>query len=587
MNVKRLALFTAAALACLQTQAQPAYELNWRDAFTPFADPLNTQPAQLHQPLRLQIPAELTEPSPAAKPTVPAASAADHNHANDKAAVDNTSSATAPDVLPANANNGRETTTAPTTVPASLSCATAEQAANLASPQQALVLLRNSQPASAKNKLELTDSADEALLLTLPQAVQLALCHNPQIRLSWSQIAQQAAALGQARSAWLPQLNASANRQRSQLRYPQSAFPADREYRSTYASPQTIGLRWRLWDFGARRAQDDAARLQLQAALASQNEAAYQTLVEVLHKYTDVQIATSQLRAQRAIRAVAQRNLETAQRRYKQGAASTHDTLQAMSDLARSNLEISRYQGEYNKALAQLIYVLGLPANTPVFLENASPLPQNKEQQTQTDMLMRKALDDWLEAMKQHHPAIKAAQAHWQAAQAHIKAAQSEGLPTVDVSYNYYRNGRPDQSISSMRSREKLVGITLNIPLFDGFANTYKVRSAQAVAEQKAVEYQNTQQQVLQEMVATHADAQSAWRNLNAANGLLLVSQEALASTQRLYQSGATDILQLNHALSNLKQAQQEQIQAQAQWLRARLKLWLAEAQTAPPPVMQ
>lgn len=489
------------------------------------------------------------------------------------------SESSSPNAPSVDTGSSDEAATASTTVLATLSCAMAEQAASLASPQQALTLLKNNQPTSTEQTPRQPGGPDKPLLLTLPQAIQLALCHNPKVRLSWSQIAQQAAALGQARSAWLPQLSAGMGRQRSQLRYPQAAAPSGRAYRNTYASTQNVGLRWRLWDFGARSAQTDAARLQLQAALASQNEAVYQTLVDVLQKYTDAQIAHSRLHAQHALRVVAQRSLETTRRRQKQGASSMHDSLHAMSDLARTNLEISRYQGDYSKTLAQLIYMLGLPANTPVLLENISASPLNAKQQKETNALMHKALDEWLQNMRQNHPTIKAAHAQWQAAQANIKAAQAEGLPTIDVSYNYYRNGRPDQSLSSMRSRERLVGITLTIPLFDGFATTYKVRNAQAIARQKAVEYQATEQQVLQDMVSTYADAQSAWRTLNAANGLLVIAREAQQSTQRLYQRGAADILQLNHALSNLEQAQQEQAQAQAEWLHARLKLWLAEVQ--------
>lgn len=577
MNVKRLAILTLAALTSLHTHAQPAYTRNWRDGFTPWTDPLRAQPKQLQQPLQLQIPVELHAPSPALqRPQPEPAQKTAPSDAIPRAAMSSKSSS--PNATSVNTSNSDEAAAA-STVLATLSCATAEQAASLASPQQALALLKNNQPTSTEQTPRQPSDLDKPLLLTLPQAIQLALCHNPKVRLSWSQIAQQAAALGQARSAWLPQLSAGMGRQRSQLRYPQAAAPSGRAYRNTYASTQNVGLRWRLWDFGARSAQTDAARLQLQATLANQNEAVYQTLVDVLQKYTDAQIAHSRLHAQHALRVVAQRSLETTRRRQKQGASSMHDSLHAMSDLARTNLEISRYQGDYSKTLAQLIYMLGLPANTPVLLESISASRLNAKQQKETNALMHKALDEWLQNMRQNHPTIKAARAQWQAAQANIQAAQAEGLPSIDVSYNYYRNGRPNQSLSSMRNRERLVGITLTIPLFDGFATTYKVRNAQAIAKQKAVEYQATEQQVLQDMVSTYADAQSAWRTLNAANGLLVIAREAQQSTQRLYQRGAADILQLNHALSNLEQAQQEQAQAQAEWLRARLKLWLAEVQ--------
>src|SRR5262245_21201118 len=45
--------------------------------------------------------------------------------------------------------------------------------------------------------------------LTFVGAVDLALCANPQTRSAWAQAHQQAAALGRAESAWLPQISAT------------------------------------------------------------------------------------------------------------------------------------------------------------------------------------------------------------------------------------------------------------------------------------------------------------------------------------------------------------------------------------------
>jgi len=53
-----------------------------------------------------------------------------------------------------------------------------------------------------------------SLALTLAEAVDLALCHNPQLKSAWAAIRVQAAALGQARAAYLPTFAVSASRQR-------------------------------------------------------------------------------------------------------------------------------------------------------------------------------------------------------------------------------------------------------------------------------------------------------------------------------------------------------------------------------------
>jgi hypothetical protein len=55
----------------------------------------------------------------------------------------------------------------------------------------------------------------------------------------------------------------------------------------------------------------------------------------------------------------------------------------------------------------------------------------------------------------------------------------------------------------------------------------------------------------------------------------LLISQESLQFAQTLEQSRTANILQLNQALANLQYAQQEHSQTQAEWLRARLRVWV------------
>ena len=537
----------------LRLTSTAPYEQNWRDVFTPLADPLHTRPSKLDSDLSLQLPPELMR------------------------------GLSKPGDLVGDVASRRTL---------ALPCADAAQASDLDNPQQALNALQSSQQPTAFGPRP---------LLTLPEAIQLALCHNPQVRTSWSQIAQQAAALGQARSAYMPQLTVGMSRQRDRLDYPDTPYPES----TLFARSPNLGLTWRLLDFGARSARTEVARWQLQAALASQDASMVKALGDVLQTYFDAQTAQARWQAQQGIVPLVQRSLQAAQRKQEHGAGSSNDTLQALTALAQANLELSRSEGDYQKATANLTFTLGLPPSSIYQLDamdttedsqdvwepgqqpqaassdhsrsrvNPSPLPQ----QDHTHHLMQKTLADWMALVQQQHPAIVAARAQWMAAKAAVRAAQSDGLPTLDASYSYYRNGRPNQSLPGQASNEWLLGLTITIPLFDGFNTTYKVRGAQAVAEQKAVEYQGVQQQTLQDIVQSYADAQAAWNNLHAAEQLRRAAQEAADSTQRQYRKGAADVVQVNQSLTSLQQALQERARAQAEWLHAKLKLWVIDAQ--------
>jgi outer membrane protein len=81
------------------------------------------------------------------------------------------------------------------------------------------------------------------------------------------------------------------------------------------------------------------------------------------------------------------------------------------------------------------------------------------------------------------------------------------------------------------------------------------------------------------EVVKAHADAESALQNLEASQTLLTAAQNALASSQRKFERGAADILEMLSTQSALADAQQERIRCLAEWHSSRLRL-LATAGT-------
>ena len=153
-----------------------------------------------------------------------------------------------------------------------------------------------------------------------------------------------------------------------------------------------------------------------------------------------------------------------------------------------------------------------------------------------------------------------------EAARHQVTVAQSEGLPSLDFSANYYRNGRPAESLSISQTVETTVGITLNIPIFDGFARVYKIREAKARVEQQEAELQDVEYQTLTDVIKAHADATSSLQNLEAADALLKAAIESLDVLQRKYERGAADILEMLNTQSALADARMEHIRCRAEW---------------------
>lgn len=407
--------------------------------------------------------------------------------------------------------------------------------------------------------------------LTLAEAVDFALCTNPQVKMAWAGIKVQAAAVGEARAAYLPTLSVSSGRLRTTTINDNPAVDSTMNYGNTVNAK----FGWRLFDFGGRAANRALANSLLVASMARHDAAMQKALSTVIEAYFNAQTAQAASQAKDQNETLALRTLESAKRREAGGAISRSDTLQAATAAAKAGLEKNRARGEYRKALAVLVYAMGVPSDTQIIL--ADDLRDNDGREIQAQQA--KNLREWLDLTQQSHPEIVAARSDWEASQKKVIATRAEGLPTLDFSADHYKNGFPNQGLSSASLNQNTIGISLTIPLFEGFARTYKVRGAQALAEQKARQLEDTEQSVLMGVIKAHADAQATLGNLDAAEQLLRSAQESLQASQRRYDRGAADIVELLSAQAALSDAQQEHVRSRAEWRSAKLKL-LASAGT-------
>ena len=138
---------------------------------------------------------------------------------------------------------------------------------------------------------------------------------------------------------------------------------------------------------------------------------------------------------------------------------------------------------------------------------------------------------------------------------------------------NFYQNGYPNQGIQPTNSNTSTVGVTVNIPIFEGFGTTYKIRGQEAQAEQAQAELEDSTRQILTEIVKSHADAVASLSNLGSSEKLLEVALASVDSSTKRYDKGVADILELLNTQTALADAQQERIRCIAEWRSARLRL--------------
>jgi len=407
---------------------------------------------------------------------------------------------------------------------------------------EARLPLRSAQALAARvGELPCADTLPAGPLTAL-DAVDLALCNHPQTREQWATARAQAAQLGVARSAWLPSVDGRAGITRN-----------FNETQNITQRSAALSLSWLLLDGGQRAAGIDNATRLLDAALATRDATVQALFLSALQTFHGAQAAQAAVGAAGEAERSAQESLAAAELRYRVGAGTPAERLQAQTAASQARLNRQRAEGEARNALGTLANALGLPAQTPLQL---AALPT-----ASGDAGFRDDLEALIAAAIERRPDLKAAESQVLAAEASVLAARAQGRPTLSLAA-----GPNWQRVDSETNRSGTLGLTLNVPLFTGFANTYRVRAAEAQQEVRAAQRDRIRNQVA-------LDVWKAYHSLTTATEALQTTLDLLASAEQServalgrYKAGVGTVLDLLSAQTALAQARVQRIQAVLDW---------------------
>ena len=228
--------------------------------------------------------------------------------------------------------------------------------------------------------------------LGVVDVVDLTLCNNPQTREVWASARAQAAALGVARSAWLPSLDGKA--------------ATARLWSEGVGSNQrsaSLTLSWLLFDFGTRAATIENARQLLAAAAATQDATVQSLFLTALQAYYAAQAGRASVDALREAERAARESFEAADTRYKVGVATPADRLQAQTAWSQATLNRIRAEGDLRNALGTLANAMGFDAQQPFALADIPSLTPDAVFEQDMAALVAEA--------RQRRPDLKAAEA--------------------------------------------------------------------------------------------------------------------------------------------------------------------------------
>ena len=297
--------------------------------------------------------------------------------------------------------------------------------------------------------------------LALFELADIALQNNPATAKAWNDSRMAAEQVTQAQGYFLPEIKVtgSGNRQRT------AATPDTFDVDYTKYGPG-LQVNYLIMNFGGGRGAAVEQALQtVYAADFAFNKSIQDVLLAVETAYYGVISAEAVITAADSSVKDAEKTLEIAAEKLKQGVGTELERLQAQAGYDQALFSKANAEGVYKTACGMLAQSMGVPADTEIQL--VKPAGEVPEAPGEVDM--KKMIDNSIRS----RPDIAALRATLAAKQAAIDVARAAYWPSLylngAVSRDYF-----DVSTGKMQDSDWSFGGTLSLQwtLFDGFRNS-------------------------------------------------------------------------------------------------------------------
>ncbi len=394
-------------------------------------------------------------------------------------------------------------------------------------------------------------SFDSSKELSILEAINLAICHDPTAKIAIATAMDKSAQLGIARSSYLPTIEATGSVGTSKQNDNSSVFD-----RGISAS-----LVYNLYDFGARESRNGYAREVFESANASKDATIQTLFLNTIQYFYQALSAKQTLESATESEKYAQASYDAALKRYEVGVATPSDKLQAKTALSNAKLTKIKAAGALKNANALLASTVGIQPNSKIILADSTISTLSESVNTSLDGLIKMAKERRGEVISSAHD-VKAAEES-------LYLAKSEYLPSITLRANAgYDNG---SGISQGRSNS--ASINLTIPIFSGFSTLYSVKSAREKLKIAVSQKDKEEQAVALEVVTAYQNLLTTTQSLVASNDLLSSADESYKMAFGRYKSGVGSILELLNAQSTLSEAKNTKTTAFHDWQIAKVTL--------------
>ena len=459
---------------------------------------------------------------------------------------------------------------------------------------------RTADPAETQQKAQaILDEAkvsEVPVVITLEQALEIALSENVAVKVADMEIQRTEYAKKGSYASLFPQIDASGMYQRTikkQVMYMDfdmssimggmggagGSSSGEESAGSSSSSSSGGGLevgRWNTWSAGLSASMPlanaqlwkslEISGLDVELAVEKARSSRLDMVTQVKNAYFGILMAKEAFNVYKEVYENALKNFEETQKKFASQKASEMDVLRAKTSVANAIPNVYNAESSVILSLWQLKAVLGV--DLEMNLDVAGCL-EDYSKQMFYDIHQHDSVSlDRNTTMKQL--AIQAEQLA-----ANVKIQQYANIPSLALAFNFSMNAMTnDFNFSEYQwTPYAYVGFSLNIPIFAGGKRYQQIRQAKNQYEQVKLQTVNTERQLKISIRQSLNTMETNMKSYYAAKDAVAAAQKGYDITAMAYEVGRSTLVELNDSQLALTQARLAESQAIYNFVTAKAQL--------------
>ena len=371
--------------------------------------------------------------------------------------------------------------------------------------------------------------------IRLLDAVNYALAQNLQLRAAFLKREEASGAITEAKAAAYPHAGLTGG--------------VTSDLRERGDNPDTYGVTWSvtqpLWRSGAVSAGIRYAELYSASTDEAIRRQVQDTVVKATEEFLGVLLAQQMVNVYTESAAVAERMLETAQKKRNAGSASDYEVLRAEVEVASTRAALIKERNALRSKVIRLLQTMGVNQESDVTLVGSLEyLPESFEFST----LVQTALVN--------RPDLLQAEAALRMADEQLRVVKGSYGPSADAFLNgKYQNPDPNDPSLDEWSDDWSAGLQVTYTLFDGLERKGRLTQAKSVRRQAEANLRNAEEAARVEIYQALLDLRNAEELYQSQAKNIDLSREALRMLENGHKVGKNTQIEVLDARSALTEA--------------------------------